>query len=170
MSMHTFNLSALRTLILGLCAGLATLLCAAPAAAQSADTVAMDLRMMEDSAPFRRAADSFVASAMATETATTTVQSMLSRALVERSGQEAVRQALDTRILPFFRQGRAVGRSVTVTRSTDANGQQGFAFYMWLQADGGGSLRPFTVYVTQEDGRATVANVVPDRLMEGRHR
>ena len=138
------------------------------AAAQAAPSVAADLQMAQDAQPFRRTADAFVASALAGDAART--QAMLSPALVARSGEAAIRRALDTQILPFFAQGKAPGKSVTVTRTTDAAGQQGFAFYMWLQGADASTQRPFTVYVVEEQGRYTVANVVPDRLVEGRHR
>ena len=140
----------------------------APAAAQAAPSIAADLQMAQDAAPFRRAADAFVASALAGDAART--QAMLSPALVGRSGEAAIRRALETQILPFFAKGKAPGKSVTVTRTTDAAGQQGFAFYMWLQGADAAAQRPFTVYVVEEQGRHTVANVVPDRLVEGRHR
>jgi len=139
-----------------------------PAAAQATQSVAADLRMAQDAEPFRRTADAFVASALAGDAAR--AQAMLSPALVSRSGEAAIRRALDTQILPFFAQGKAPGRSVTVTRTTDAAGQQGYAFYMWLQGADASAQRPFTVYVVEEQGRFTVANVVPDRLVEGRHR
>jgi hypothetical protein len=138
------------------------------AVAQAAPSVAADLQMAQDAAPFRRTADAFVASALAGDAART--QAMLSPALVARSGEQAIRRALDTQILPFFARGKAPGKSVTVTRTTNAAGQQGFAFYMWLQAADASTQRPFTVYVVEEQGRHTVANVVPDRLVEGRHR
>ena len=146
----------------------ALLLAQAPAAAQATQSVAADLRMAQDAEPFRRTADAFVASALAGDAAR--AQAMLSPALVARSGEAAIRRALDTQILPFFARGKAPGRSVTVTRTTDAAGQQGFAFYMWLQGADASAQRPFTVYVVEEQGRFTVANVVPDRLVEGRHR
>jgi hypothetical protein len=138
------------------------------AAAQATSSVAADLQMAQDAAPFRRAADAFVASALAGDAAR--ARGMLSPALIARSGEEAIRRALETQILPFFARGKAPGKSVTVTRTTDAAGQQGFAFYMWLQGADASAQRPFTVYVVEEQGRHTVANVVPDRLVEGRHR
>ena len=137
-------------------------------ASGQAAPVAADLRMAQDAEPFRRTADAFVASALAGDAVRT--QAMLSPALVARSGEAAIRQALDAQILPFFAQGRKPGKSVTVTRTTDAAGQRGFAFYMWLQGADASTQRPFTVYVVEEQGRYTVANVVPDRLVEGRHR
>ena len=146
----------------------ALLLAQTPAAAQATQSVAADLRMAQDAEPFRRTADAFVASALAGDAAQ--AQAMLSPTLVARSGEAAIRRALDTQILPFFARGKAPGRSVTVTRTTDAAGQQGYAFYMWLQGADASAQRPFTVYVVEEQGRLTVANVVPDRLVEGRHR
>ena len=152
-----------------LCALAAALVTAAvPACAQGTQSVEADLQMAQDAAPFRRAADAFVAAAIARDAAR--VQAMLSPALVARSGEAAIRRALDTQILPFFAAGKAVGRSVTTTRTTTATGEQGFAFYMWLQGADPTAQRPFTVYVVEEQGRLTIANVVPDRLVEGRHR
>ena len=140
----------------------------APAVAQGTASVAADLRMAQDAQPFRRTAEAFVASALAGDAAQ--ARAMLSPALIARSGEAAIRRALDTQILPFFALGTAPGKSVTITRTTDAAGQQGFAFYMWLQTTDASALRPFTVYVVEEQGRFMVANVVPDRLVEGRHR
>jgi hypothetical protein len=156
-----------------LCAVAAALLAAqAPTAAQApapaAPSVEADLQMAQDAAPFRRVADAFVASALAGDAAK--VKGMLSPALVSRGGEAAIARALETQILPFFAAGKAPGRSVTVTRTTDAAGHQGFAFYMWLQRADGSAQRPFTVYVVAEQGGLTVANIVPDRLVEGRHR
>jgi len=144
-----------------------------PATAQapspnSSAAVAADLRMAQEAEPFRRAADAFIATAMAGDAAQ--AQALLSPTLVARSGEAAIRKALDTQILPFFSHGQTQGRSVTVTRTTDAAGHQGYAFYMWLQTGSADSQRPFTVYVVEEQGRPMVANVVPDRLVEGRHR
>ena len=160
-------MTKLSHLVLWALAG-ALLLIQAPAAAQATQSVAADLRMAQDAEPFRRTADAFVASALAGDAAQ--AQAMLSPTLVSHSGEAAIRRALDTQILPFFARGKAPGRSVTVTRTTDAAGQQGYAFYMWLQTADASSQRPFTVYVVEEQGRLTVANVVPDRLVEGRHR
>ena len=41
---------------------------------------------------------------------------------------------------------------------------------MWMQYADAPTARPFTVYVVKEQGRLVVANIVPDRLVEGRHR
>jgi hypothetical protein len=152
-----------------LLASLALLAVALPvrqAMAFDAATVSADLRMAEDAAPMRRIADQFVARALAGDAASTSA--MLSRALVERMGQPAAMKAMKDQVLPFFSRGGEIGRSVTVTRTTDAAGQTGFAFYFWL-VHGVGERRPFTVYVVNEGGVPVVANVVPDRFVEGRH-
>jgi hypothetical protein len=145
---------------------LALALPARQAVAADAQAVSADLRMAEDAAPMRRVADRFVARALAGDAASTSA--MLSRALVERMGQPAAMKAMREQVLPFFARGGEIGRSVTVTRTTDAAGQTGFAFYLWLVRDQA-ERRPFTVYVVNEGGNPVVANVVPDRFVEGRH-
>jgi hypothetical protein len=160
----------MKTIALMLAAALAA--AAQPAAqaqpAAAAPDVAADLRMAQDAAPMRAAADAFSARAMAGDRAA--VLAMLSPALVARMGPEAAARVLDAQILPFFQRGRALGRSTTVTRTTDANGGAGFAFYQWLETREGGEARPFTLYIVREQERLVVANVVPDRLVPGRHR
>lgn len=147
---------------------LASALCLlAPVHAQPAADVSADLRMMADSAAYRQTAEAFVARAMAGDLDAT--QKMLSAAMVGRSGSEAIRRALQAQILPFFVQGAQLGRGVTVARTTDAGGNSGYAFYMWLLPSGGGEASPFTVYVVEEQGRRVVANVLPGRKVAGRH-
>lgn len=153
---------ARRTLLLA-----PALLLASGARAQKPGDAIADIRMAADAAPYRQTADQFVARAMAGDVPA--VQAMISQQMQERIGAAAVRRALDAQIVPFFVQGAQVGRSVTITRTTDAVGQTGFAFYMWLTQRNGGEQRPFTLYVVEEQGKRVVANVVPDRLVPGRH-
>lgn len=135
--------------------------------AQTPPDVSGDLRMMADSSAYRQTAEAFVARAMAGDL--DAAQKMLSARMVDRSGSEAIRRALEQQILPFFVQGAQIGRSVTVARTTDADGSTGYAFYMWLAPRGGGEASPFTVYVVEEKGRRVVANVLPGRRVAGRH-
>lgn len=139
----------------------------APAHAQGADDVTADLRMAQEAEPLRRVADGFVSRAIAGDGAG--LQGLFSVKLVQRTGESKLQQVLHAQILPFFAQGRGTGRSVTVTRTTDPHGAQGFAFYMWLLPAGAGEARPFTLYTVLEQGRPVVANIVPDRLVPGRH-
>jgi hypothetical protein len=134
----------------------------------AAGDITADLQMKAESQPFRQAADRFVAHAMAGDLEGT--RAMLSEQLVARSGEASIRRALEAQIVPFFRSGRGPGRSVTVTQTTDAAGQRGYAFYLWMTQDGAAPQRPYTVYVVREGERYVVANIVPDRLVEGRHR
>jgi hypothetical protein len=140
-----------------------------PVQAQGAspEAVGADLQMALGARPYREAAERFVLAAIAGRSDGALDQ--LSPALRARSGDAALRQALSAQILPFFRRGRGISRSVTVTRTTDAAGHGGYAFYMWLFGVDGDDKRPFTVYVVDEDGRQMIANVVPDRLIAGRH-
>jgi hypothetical protein len=148
-------------LLAAACLGVAAL----PATASA--QVDADLRMMEASGPFRASAERFVERAAAGDLAGT--QALLSHALQQRVGDAAVRQALQGQIVPFFARGGARTGGTTITRTTDAAGQQGFAFYMWWQATGEATPRPFSVYTVLENGQPVVANVVPDRLVPGRH-
>jgi hypothetical protein len=146
----------------------AGLLATAPTPAHAAGSVTQDLQMAADSAPFRETADEFVTRSMAGDVAG--MQQLLSRQLVGRIGDDAARKVLQAQIAPFFQRGRQPGGAVTVTKTTDASGQPGFAFYMWMQYAEAPTARPFAVYVVKEQGRLVVANIVPDKLVEGRHR
>ena len=136
--------------------------------ARAAAPDAAELSMPQEAQPMRAAADTFIAHAMAGQAER--AAAMLSPALLARIGHEAAANVMRTQILPFFQRGGAVGRSTTVTRTTDASGNTGFAFYLWLDArEPGEPARPFTLYMVREQGRVVVANVVPDRLVAGRH-
>jgi len=148
-------------------AAAAPMLAAAGGAGAARPDAAADIRMVSEAGPYRQLADRFVDRAMAGDAAA--ALAMISQQMLDRVGTAAVRRALDAQIVPFFVQGEKVGRSVTITRTTDAAGQTGFAFYMWMQPRGGGEPRPFTLYVVEEQGRKVLANVVPDRLVPGRH-
>jgi len=139
---------------------------AAPAGPAPASP-AQYMQMAEEARPLREAADTFIARAMAGDRSATLA--LLSRNLVDRIGEPAANKALNGQILPFFMQGRELGNSTTIARTTDANGSSGFAFYMWLKPADGGAPKPFTVYAVREQGRAVVANVVPDQLVPNRH-
>lgn len=146
-----------------------TLLVLPPAHAASPaaePTPAESLAMKRDADRLQQTADRFVERALAGDARGSAA--LLSRALVDRLGEAAAAQALQQRVLPFFARGGQVGGGMTISRTTDAAGQRGFAYYMWL-VDPGGTRRPFTVYVVDEGGTPVVANVVPDRRVEGRH-
>ncbi len=136
--------------------------------ARAAGVPTAELQMAEQAQAFREAADRFIAAAQAGDLPATRGQ--LSQALAERMGDALLRRVLAEQILPFFANGAGLAGSATITRTTDASGQQGFAFYLWLMQRGGDAPRPFTVYVVNEGGRAVIANIVPNRLVPERHR
>lgn len=132
-----------------------------PAQAQTRTPMAIESPAAD--APFRKLADAFMAAAAAGDAARAT--RMISPAIAAKTGPEGVQRFLTEEVLPFFAQFKEVGRSVTIARTAD---MPGFAFYMYMvtKAD---ELRPFVIYVVEEDGAKVVANVLVDHLVEGRH-
>jgi len=125
------------------------------------------LDMQAQSAPFRAYADQWIALARTGDVAA--LANTISPSMSARVGAEAVRRSLETRVVPFFAQAPGVGRSVTVTQTTDASGHRGFAFYMYaLPKDG--APRPFVLYVVEEGGARVVANIVVDHHVPDRHK
>ena len=153
------------------CASLALLLCALTAAAQApagAGAAPADyLEMQAASAPYRAYADRWIALARTGNVAD--LARTISPSMTSRAGAEAVRRNLETRVVPFFAQAPGVGKSVTVTRTTDAFGHGGFAFYMYAVPKDG-APRPFVLYVIDEGGARVVANVVVDHYVPDRHK
>lgn len=90
---------------------------------------------------------------------------MLSPSAATKAGPEGIERFLAGEVLPFFAPFKEVAGSVSVTRTADA---PGFAFYMYMVSKTG-ELRPFVIYVIEEGGARVVANVLVDRLVEGRH-
>jgi hypothetical protein len=148
----------------------AALAAAAPAPGQAAG---QDIAVAKEAQPFRRTAEAFVESAIAADTAATL--KMLSPTLVARMGPDQARAVLQRQIQPFFAEGRGIGPNSTVTRTTDANGHNGFAFYLWLLPKPGtaqapaGPPRPFVLHVVTERGQRVVSNVLPNQRVDGRH-
>ena len=112
---------------------------------------------------FRQVADEFIAAAAVGDMAKTT--QMISPDVVTRTGREAVERYLADDVLPFFAQLKETGRSTTITRTADV---PGFVFYMYMVSKTD-ELRPFVIYVIEENGAKVVINILPDRFVEGRH-
>jgi hypothetical protein len=82
---------------------------------------------------------------------------MLSPTNVGQTGAEAVERFLAGEVLPFFAPYKELARR----RFCHAHRRcEGFA---------SDKLRPFVIYVIEEGGTKVVANVLVDRLVEGRH-
>jgi hypothetical protein len=112
---------------------------------------------------FRQVAEEFIAAAAAGDMAKMT--RMLSPDIVTKTGREAVERYLADNVLPFFAQFKEIGRSTTITRTAD---MPGFVFYMYMVSKDD-QLRPFVIFVIEENSAKVVANILPDKFVEGRH-
>jgi len=112
---------------------------------------------------FRQVAEEFIAAAAAGEMAKMT--RMISPDMVRRTGREGVERYLADNVLPFFAQFKETGRSTSITRTA---GVPGFVFYMYMVSKTD-QLRPFVIYVIEENGAKVVVNILPDKFVEGRH-
>jgi hypothetical protein len=112
---------------------------------------------------FQHAAEEFIAAAAAGDMPK--ARQMISPATASASGPEAIERYLTTQVLPFFAEFKSLGKSVTISRTADA---VGFVFYMYMVSSAD-KLRPFVVYVTEEDGAKVIANILVDHFVEGRH-
>lgn len=97
------------------------------------------------------------------------VAAMISAKMRANAGDAAVTNFIEAQVQPFFIGNAGLGGGVTVTNTTDGFGQQGLAYYAWLKASDK-ELRPFVMYVVIEDGTPVVANVLVNKLVEGRHK
>jgi hypothetical protein len=68
-----------------------------------------------------------------------------------------------------FADHKEIGRSITITNTTDASGNSGFAFYMY-SVPKSGQQKPFVIYVLEENGQKFVGNLLVNRFVEGRHK
>lgn len=125
-----------------------------------------ELDMAAQSPAFRAAADRFIAAAVAGDAAA--LEKMLSPAIVARAGKETLAKVLGGQVIPFFAGQKETGRSVTITNTTDASGNQGFAYYMYSVA-ASGEQKPFVIYVVDENGQKTIANILVNQFVKGRH-
>jgi hypothetical protein len=133
------------------------------AAPPGKEAAAPDFAMSVQQEPFLRVADDFIAASAAGDMAK--AGQMLSPAIAASSGPDVVANFLAGEVRPFFAQFTGLANSVSVTRTADVTG---FVFYMYM-VTGTGALRPFVIYVIEEDGAKVVANVLVDRFVEGRH-
>jgi len=112
---------------------------------------------------FRQVAEEFIAAAAAGNMAK--MMRMISPDMVRRTGREGVERYLADNVLPFFAQFKETGRSTSITRTA---GVPGFVFYMYMVSKTD-QLRPFVIYVIEENGAKVVVNILPDKFVEGRH-
>jgi len=148
------------------CAAMAILIAwgsgASPAVSQARQEEP-NFEMATQEGPFRSIAEAFITAAAAGDRRK--LAAMLSPTIVARNGADAVERFLTGEVLAFFAPYKELARSVSVTRTADA---RGFVFYMYM-VSAKDELHPFVIYVIEEGGINVVANVLVDRLVEGRH-
>ena len=126
-----------------------------------------ELEMAARSPEYRAVAEQFVTAAAARDSAK--LEKMLSPTLAARTGKEAIQKVMNGQVIPFFADHKEIGRSATTTNTTDANGNTGFAFYMYAVPKSG-QQKPFVIYVLEENGQKVVGNILVNRFVEGRHK
>src|SRR5262245_47020375 len=125
------------------------------------------LEMEKSSAPFRQFADRWIATARKGDVAA--LEQSISPNLSGRVGAAVVKRNLTDKVVPFFADAKDIGKSVTITQTTDGFGNRGFAYYMYI-VPAKGAERPFVLYVVDESGRMVIANVLTDPLVPDRHK
>jgi len=90
-------------------------------------------------------------------------KSMLSESLIKRTeaqyGAGFVDKIIKERFIPFFYDFERIDPNVTVTKTSDADGNEGMAFFRTFIAEDQ-NQKPFVVYVVNNNGRLVVGNVV----------
>jgi hypothetical protein len=130
------------------------------------------LEMQAGSEAFRAVADSFITVAARGDTELTAA--MISPNLAAQAGEEAVANVVANQVIPFFSEYSALGKSVTITETSDQFGSSGYAYYMWMEPRAipdaeTPSPKPFVVYVVLEGDRIVIGNILVDHYVEGRH-
>jgi hypothetical protein len=144
------------------CAAMAILI-PCGAGADQARQGAPNFEIATEEGAFRGVAEAFITAAAADNRRK--LADMLSPAVVGRTGARSLERFLAEEVLAFFNPYKELARSASVTRTADV---RGFAFYMDMVSVTG-ELHPFVIYVIEERGAKVVANVLVDRLVEGRH-
>ena len=129
-----------------------------PAVAHLASPVE-DFARAARSETFRPVADAFIAALVAGDAAASI--KLVSPSLLKQAGLDTVQGNLRDQTLPFFAAFRELGRSVTVARTADDFGSEGFVFYLTMVPKAG-EARDFAVYVVEENGAKVVANILLD--------
>jgi len=95
------------------------------------------------------------------------LRSYFSTNFLNQIGIQAFEQVCAELLLPFFVTASALGQSSTITYTTDAFGNTGFAFYRTVKEDT--TEKPFIIYMVEENGRIVVANLVINKTYADMH-
>jgi hypothetical protein len=132
---------------------------ASPQAVVRFSTSVDDVAELARRAAFRPVADAFIAALVAGD-APASIK-LISPNLLKQAGLDTVQSNLRNQTLPFFATFKELGRSVTVARTADDFGNEGFVFYLTMVPKAG-EARDFAIYVVEENGAKVVANILLD--------
>jgi hypothetical protein len=133
---------------------------------ESAEASATDyLTMQAEAKPYKVLADWAVARLRAGDTKA--VMDRFSPNFIQHLGRPAVERAFREQMLPFFKGSGGTGDAITITKTHDGFGSQGFAFYFDL--NGAESSKPFVLYVVNEKGNLVVANIILNKTYADMH-
>jgi len=153
--------------ILATLCGFCVFLLSCATLAQQQGSMGDYLEMEKASVPFRKFADGWIVTARNGDMAA--AERAISPNLTARVGAEVVKRNLTDKVMPFFAAAKDVGKSVTITQTTDGFGSRGFAYYMYI-VPASGPQRPFVLYVVDEKGKMVVANILVDHHVPDRHK
>jgi hypothetical protein len=134
------------------------------AGAQPAD-MEQYLDMHASAEPFNALAEEVISQLM--EGDASGLRTHFSPNFLNQIGQHTFEQVCEDLLVPFFKTAHALGKSSTVTYTTNAFGSTGFAFYRTIIE--GVNEKPFIIYMVQENGRIVVANVVVNKTYADMH-
>jgi hypothetical protein len=82
-------------------------------------------------------------------------------------GDASVRKYVHDSLLPFFAGYTGLGNNVTIYPTHDANGNEGYSFYMTIKTPE--KEKPFAIYVVREDGQMGIANIIINKTYKDLH-
>jgi hypothetical protein len=92
-------------------------------------------------------------------------QRLITASVAARTGSAEVALNLSRQVFPFFATFKSYASSSAVTQISNADG---FAYYMYM-IDDADRLRPFVIWIVEENGRKSVANILVDHFVATRH-
>ncbi len=133
---------------------------------ESAEASATDyLTMQAEAQPYEALADWAVERLRAGDAKA--VMDRFSPNFTQHLGRPAVERAFREQMLPFFKGTGGTGDPVTITKTHDGFGSQGFAFYFDL--NGAETSKPFVLYVVNEKGKLVIANIILNKTYADMH-
>jgi hypothetical protein len=123
------------------------------------------LYMQEDSGPYREKGE-WVVQQLITGNISG-FKDNFSPSFLRQLGLEEVENICNQYLIPFFAGSERISNAATVTLTTDAFGNTGYAFY--LSALQNNTEKPFVIYMVNENNRIVIANLLPNKSYQDMH-